>query len=163
MKRAMDDGSSYRISTMAEFFDIVIVVERDRKTKYDIGAFATYATGVGSDNAGKIHAWGGGMDFTYWFPWKYAGVRFQGAGVSLRGGGGSRTVTIVDGFTAPVTVTGGGGSVAAGILTGDFLLRLPLDDFWPNFHLAPYAFAGFGGIILGNSGGKGARSVRPLL
>jgi hypothetical protein len=31
--RAMDDGSSYRISTMAEFFDIVIVVERDRKTK----------------------------------------------------------------------------------------------------------------------------------
>ena len=43
---------------MAEFFDIVIVVERDRKTKYDIGAFATYATGVGSNNAGKIHAWG---------------------------------------------------------------------------------------------------------
>jgi hypothetical protein len=45
--------------------------------------------------------------------------------------------------------------VAAGILTGDFLLRLPLDDFWPNFHLAPYAFAGFGGIILGNSGEEG--------
>jgi hypothetical protein len=95
------------------------------------------------------------MDFTYWFPWKYAGVRFQGAGVSIRGGGGSRTATLVDGFTEPVTVTGGGGSVAAGILTGDFLLRLPLDDFWPNVHLAPYAFAGFGGIILGNSDGEG--------
>jgi hypothetical protein len=125
-----------------------------RPNEFDIGAFATYATGVGS-NGGKLHAWGGGMDFSYWFPWKYAGVRFQGAGVSIRGGGGSRSVTIVDGFTAPVTVTGGGGSVAAGILTGDFLLRLPLDDFWPNFHLAPYAFAGFGGIILGNSGGEG--------
>jgi hypothetical protein len=95
------------------------------------------------------------MDFTYWFPWKYAGVRFQGAGVSLQGGGGSRTVTLVDGFTEPVTVTGGGGSLAAGILTGDFLLRLPLDDFWSCVHLAPYAFAGFGGIILGSSGGEG--------
>jgi hypothetical protein len=125
-----------------------------RPNEFDIGAFGTYATGVGS-NGGKLHAWGGGMDFTYWFPWKYAGVRFQGAGVSIRGGGGSRTVTLFDRFSEPVTVTGGGGSVAAGILTGDFLLRLPLDDFWPNFHLAPYAFAGFGGIILGNSGGEG--------
>jgi hypothetical protein len=38
----------------------------------------------------------------------------------------------------------------AGILTSDALLRLPLDDFWPNVHLAPYAFVGFGGIILGS-------------
>jgi hypothetical protein len=123
-----------------------------RPNEFDIGAFATYATGVGSENAGKLHAWGGGMDFTYWFPWKYAGIRFQGAGVSIRGGGGSRTVTLFDRFREPVTVTGGGGSVAAGILTGDFLLRLPLDDFWPNVHLAPYAFAGFGGILLGSQG-----------
>jgi hypothetical protein len=123
-----------------------------RPNEFDIGAFGTYATGVGSDNAGKLHAWGGGMDFTYWFPWKYAGVRFQGAGVSIRGGGGSRTVTFIDGFREPVSVTGGGGSVAAGILTGDFLLRLPLDDFWPNVHLAPYAFVGLGGIILGSPG-----------
>jgi hypothetical protein len=121
-----------------------------RPNEFDIGAFATYATGVGSGDAGKLHAWGGGMDFSYWFPWKYAGVRFQGAGVSIRGGGGSRTVTFIDGFREPVSVTGGGGSVAAGILTGDFLLRLPLDGFWPNVHLAPYAFAGLGGIILGS-------------
>jgi hypothetical protein len=126
-----------------------------RPNEFDIGAFATYATGVGGENAGKLHAWGGGMDFTYWFPWKYAGVRFQGAGVSIRGGGGSRTVTLVDRFTEPVTVTGGGGSVAAGIITGDLMLRLPLDDFWPNVHLAPYAFGGFGGIILGSSDGEG--------
>jgi hypothetical protein len=126
-----------------------------RPNEFDIGAFATYATGVGSGDAGKLHAWGGGMDFTYWFPWKYAGVRFQGAGVSIRGGGGSRTVTVFPGLSEPVSVTGGGGSVAAGIIVADGLLRLPLDDFWPGVHLAPYAFAGFGGILLGG-GGEGS-------
>ena len=94
------------------------------------------------------------MDFTYWFPWKYAGVRFQGAGFSFSGGGDQRTETVlVPGFR-PVTVTGGGGSVAAGVINADVLLRLPLDDFWPGFHLAPYAFGGFGGIFVG-SGGEG--------
>jgi len=130
-----------------------------RPNEFDIGAFGTYATGVGSgENAGKLHGWGGGMDFTYWFPWKYAGVRFQGAGLSISGGGGSRTkeVTLVPGF-APVSVTGGGGNVAAGVITGDFMLRLPLDDFWPGVHLAPYGFVGLGGILIGG-GGEG-RSV----
>jgi len=27
--------------------------------------------------------YGGGMDFTYFLPWKYAGFRFQGAGMEL--------------------------------------------------------------------------------
>jgi hypothetical protein len=82
-------------------------------------------------------------------------VRFQGAGLSIGSGNGSQTreVTLVRGF-APVSVTGGGNNVAAGVLTGDFMLRLPLDDFWPGVHLAPYFFAGLGGIILG-SGGEG--------
>jgi hypothetical protein len=122
-----------------------------RPNEFDIGLFGTYAEGVGSGGH-HLHGWGGGMDFTYWFPWKYAGIRFQGAGLDISGGGGtrSRTVTFPDGETA--TVTGGGGSVAAGVVTGDFLLRLPLDSFWPNFHLAPYAFAGFGGIIVGSVG-----------
>jgi hypothetical protein len=53
---------------------------------------------------------------------------------------------------APVTVGGAGRSVAAGVLTGDFMLRLPLDDFWPGVHLAPYFFAGLGGIIVGSVG-----------
>ena len=59
--------------------------------------------------------------------WKYAGVRFQGAGLDISGGGGprSRVVTFPDGETA--TVSGGGGSVPAGVVTGDFMLRLPLD------------------------------------
>jgi hypothetical protein len=51
-----------------------------------------------------------------------------------------------------VDVKGGRNSVAAGVLTGDFMLRLPLDDFWPSVHLAPYFFAGMGGIILGGGG-----------
>ena len=132
-----------------------------RPNEFDIGLFGTYATGVGS-GVGSLHAWGGGLDLTYWFPWKYAGVRFQGTGAIISGAGGNRIqqgggqfvgdpfVTLVPGF-APVEVSGGGAgnSVAAGIITGDFMLRLPLDDFWPNVHLVPYAFAGFGSIILG--------------
>src|SRR6201995_1025594 len=102
-----------------------------RPNEFDIGVFGTYATGVGSDT-GSLHAWGGGLDLTYWFPWKYAGVRFQGTGASITGAGGNRTqtgsgqsvgdpfVTLVPRFT-PVEVSGAGGSAAAGILTGDFL------------------------------------------
>jgi hypothetical protein len=124
-----------------------------RANEFDIGAFGTYATGIGSgNNAGKLHGWGGGMDFTYWFPWKYAGVRFQGTGLSISGGGGSRTVTLFPGLTEPVTVKGGGGSVPAGIITSDFLLRYPLDEVWPGVHLAPYMYVGFGGILLGGGG-----------
>jgi hypothetical protein len=78
-----------------------------RPNEFDIGAFGTYATGVGSgEHAGRLHGWGGGMDFTYWFPWKYAGVRFQGAGLSIGSGNGSQT---------------------GGVLTGDFILRLPFN------------------------------------
>src|SRR5580693_9534256 len=74
-----------------------------RPNEFDIGAFGTYATGVGS-GAADLHGWGGGIDLTYWFPWKYAGVRFQGAGLDISGNGGqSREVTLVKGF-APVTV-----------------------------------------------------------
>ena len=32
------------------------------------------------------------------------------------------------------------------------MLRLPLDTFWPNFHLAPYAFVGVGGVFIGSPG-----------
>jgi len=125
-----------------------------RPNEFDIGAFGTYAEGVQGHN---LHGWGGGMDFTYWFPWKYAGIRFQGAGLDISGGGGSRSrvVTFPDGETA--TVSGGGGSVAGGVVTGDFMLRLPLDDYWSGFHLAPYFFAGFGGIFIGSPGNDNNR------
>jgi len=123
-----------------------------RPNEFDIGAFGTFAQGIGSGGH-HLHGWGGGMDFTYWFPWKYAGIRFQGAGLDISGGGGprSRVVTFPDGETA--TVSGGGGSVAAGVVTGDFMLRLPLDSV----HLAPYFFAGFGGIFIGSPGNDSNR------
>ena len=31
-------------------------------------------------------------------------------------------------------------------------MRLPLDDFWPSVHLAPYIFGGFGGVFTGAGG-----------
>ena len=75
-----------------------------------------------------------------------------GAGLDISGNGAQcHEVTLVQGF-ARVTVKGSGNSVAAGVLTGDFLLRLPLDDFWLSVHLAPYFFAGLGGIFIGNGG-----------
>jgi hypothetical protein len=123
-----------------------------RPNEFDIGAFATWVDFPNSRNVGgSVHGWGGGMDFTYWFPWKYAGVRFQGTGLDLQSGIGhtSRTTDI---FGNTVTVHGGGGSIAAGVINADVLLRLPLDDFWPCVHLAPYAFGGFGGIFVGGGG-----------
>jgi len=129
-----------------------------RPNEFDIGAFATWSKFTGSNLPnGGAHGWGGGIDFTYWFPWKYAGVRFQGTGLDFSGGGDHRTETVVVRGFAPVTVSGGGGSVPAGVINADLMLRLPLDDFWPGVHLAPYAFGGFGGIFVG-SGGEG-RSV----
>jgi len=128
-----------------------------RPNEFDIGAFASYARGTGSSgNGGRLHGWGGGMDFTYWFPWKYAGVRFQGAGynVTTNNGQQTREVTLIPGFTPTRTVTAGGGSAGAGVINADLMLRLPLDDFWPNVHLAPYAFGGFGGIFAGGGGGQ---------
>jgi hypothetical protein len=82
--------------------------------------------------------------------------------VDVSGGGGSRTkeVTVVPGF-APVSVKGGGGNVAAGIMTGDFMLRLPLDDFWPSVHLAPYTSLASGGFCLAAET-RVTRSMRPL-
>jgi hypothetical protein len=86
---------------------------------------------------------------------------FQGAGLDISGNGAqSHEVTLVQGF-APVTVKGGGNSVAAGVLTGDFMLRLPLDDFWPSVHLAPYFFAALVVSSLATVG-KDTPSVRPL-
>jgi hypothetical protein len=58
---------------------------------------------------------GGGMDFTYWLPWKYGGDSFQSAGACIRGGGGSQTVTLLTGLTEPVTGTGGRGGVPASV------------------------------------------------
>jgi hypothetical protein len=110
-----------------------------RPNEFDIGAFATYATGT----EGNLTGWGGGMDFSYFFPWKYAGVRFQGAGVDFT----SDNVTVVG---PNGRIRSGSIDRAAGILSSQIILRLPLDAFWTNVHLAPYIFGGFGGIFIGS-------------
>jgi hypothetical protein len=145
-----------------------------RPNEFDIGAFATYVTGTGSGNStsrtfneangfengngstltlssnGSSNGWGGGMDFTYWFGWKYVGLRFQGAAVDLS----SPTVTATF-FNAKTGVTSSRSASTnsvSGIVTGDLLLRLPLDDFWPSIHLAPYLIGGGGGLFTGAGG-----------
>ena len=129
-----------------------------RRNEFDIGAFGTYATGLNSNNG--IHGWGGGIDLTYWFPWKYAGVGFQGAGwISEEVAVHEFTLSRV---SEPVTVTGGG-TVSRRYPDGRLLLRLPLDSFWPNFHLAPYSSPASAALSLAAAGGMGERSVRPLL
>jgi hypothetical protein len=145
-----------------------------RPNEFDIGLFATYVTGTGSGNSrsqtfnqeggfenghgstltlssdGSSNGWGGGMDFTYWFGWKYVGLRFQGAAVDLS------SPTVTASFNGPNNAVresrSASTSTVAGIITGDVLLRLPLDDFWHNIHLAPYVIGGGGGLFTGAGG-----------
>ena len=140
-----------------------------RPNEFDIGAFGTYVTGTGENPTGTrvrdgftttvsgettVSGWGGGMDFSYFFPWKYAGVRFQGAGVSLSTGDFTVTETF-NGVNGVRTASRTGSvSTAAGIITAQIILRLPLDDFWPSVHLAPYGIGGFG-VLFGGGGGGG--------
>jgi hypothetical protein len=131
-----------------------------RGNEFDIGAFATYVTGTNGggtvtrrtfvddetvtlSSSGSPHGWGGGMDFTYFLPWKYAGFRFQGAGLDLS------TQTVTRTTSTGLRERSGSGSAAAGVISGDFILRLPLDDFWPSVHLAPYILGGGGGVFTG--------------
>ena len=138
-----------------------------RGNEFDVGIFATYVTGTNGggqtrttdfangdvvtiSGGGSPHGWGGGMDFTYFLPWKYLGFRFQGAGVELS------SSTVTGSITGPNNSfhfsRSNSFSAAAGVLTGDIILRLPLDDFWPNVHLAPYVIGGGGGVFTGGGG-----------
>jgi hypothetical protein len=101
-----------------------VVTSFFRAGEFDIGAFATYAKAFG-ENYGSVgeHGWGGGGDLSY-FPWLYAGFRLQGAVMN----------------TIP-------GDDNAGDVKADVVLRYPLDLVAPNFHLAPYAFGGIGGVF----------------
>jgi predicted ribosomally synthesized peptide with SipW-like signal peptide len=129
-----------------------------RPNEFDIGAFGTWAPFTGINNTGNgnanVRGWGGGMDFTYWFPWKYAGVRFQGTGLSVESSSFNATIHPAGFPNISRTVHVPDGNLAAGVLAGDGLLRLPLDEFWPGVHLAPYVFGGLGGILVG--GGSSA-------
>jgi hypothetical protein len=146
-----------------------------RPNEFDIGAFGTYVTGTGENPTGTrvrdnftttvsgdttVTGWGGGMDFSYFFPWKYAGVRFQGAGVSVSTG--DFTVTTTNSFNGVTRSRTGSVSTAAGIITAQIILRLPLDDYWPSVHLAPYGIGGFGALF-GGGGGQTINTQFPEL
>ncbi len=109
-----------------------------RADEWSLGAFATYDK---SFNKSRLaigeHAWGGGLSLSY-FPWLYAGFRIKGTVVS----------------THP-------GDDTVGDVTGDFILRFPMDipaQPWGGFaqrfklHLAPYAYAGVGGVFSSTEG-----------
>ena len=107
-----------------------------RANEVSLGAFATYVKGLGDHDRGYgEHAWGGGLSLAY-FPSLYAGVRVQGGGLAL--------------FPSHNSADN-----AAGFVSGDFLLRYPLDLKWPRVHLAPYAIAGVGGLTSSGLGGSG--------
>ena len=59
----------------------------------------------------------------------------------------TRTVTLTT--STGLRERSGSGNAAAGVISGDFILRLPLDDFWPSVHLAPYILGGGGAVFTG--------------
>ncbi len=109
-----------------------------RANEWSLGAFATYdATFNGNRGVIGINAWGGGLSVNY-FPWLYAGFRIKGS--------------VVDSHPGDNTV---------GDVSGDFILRLPMDiptQPWGGFaqraklHLAPYVYAGVGGVFVSDEG-----------
>ena len=116
-----------------------------RTTDFADGDVVTISGGSGSP-----HGWGGGMDFTYFLPWKWIGFRFQGAGVELSSS--TETGSITGPNNSFHFSRSNSFSTGAGVITGDIILRLPLDDFWPNIHLAPYVIGGGGGVFTGSGG-----------
>jgi hypothetical protein len=99
-----------------------------RSNEFSLGAFGSYGVGF-YDNHRAIgdHAWGGGVDGQY-FPLLYLGFSIEG-----------------DFFNEiPHDIFGQ-------TVTGNLILRYPLDTKFPGFHLAPYVFGGVGGIFDENS------------
>ena len=138
-----------------------------RGNEFAVGIFATYVTGTNGNGSstsrtdqfgdtltlssnGSSTGWGGGLDLTYYTPWRYLGFRVQGAGVDLSSPTVTATFTSADGTVS--RSRSGSTNTGAGIVTGDLLLRLPLDDFWPSIHLAPYFIGGGGGLFTGAGG-----------
>jgi hypothetical protein len=101
-----------------------LVTSYFRANEFSLGAFASYGVGF-YDNHRAIgdHAWGGGVDGQY-FPLQYLGFSIEGD------------------FFNEIPHDRFGQSV-----TGNLILRYPLDNNFPSIHLAPYVFGGVGGIF----------------
>jgi hypothetical protein len=99
-----------------------------RSNEFTLGVFGSYGVGF-YDNHRAIgeHAWGGGIDGQY-FPLQYLGFAVEGD------------------FFNEIPHDRFGQTV-----TGNVILRLPLDDKFPSVHLAPYVFGGVGGIFNSDS------------
>jgi hypothetical protein len=100
-----------------------------RANEFSIGLFAAYDW-TQNDNVRAIgnHAWGGGIDGQY-FPLRYLGFAVEGNFFN----------------EAP-------GDFFGSTVTGNVILRYPLDVKFPGFHLAPYIFGGVGGVFNSNNG-----------
>ena len=95
-----------------------------RSNEFSLGVFGSYGVGF-YDNHRAIgeHAWGGGVDGEY-FPLQYLGLAVEGN------------------FFNEIP-----GDFFGSTVTGNLVLRYPLDNKYPNLHLAPYVFGGVGGIF----------------
>src|ERR1700730_3871468 len=99
-----------------------------RSNEWSLGLFGSYGASF-NDNSRAIgnHTWGGGIDGEY-FPLQYDGFGIDGD------------------FFNEVQ-----GDVFGATVTGNVILRYPLDIKFPGLHLAPYAFGGVGGIFNQNN------------
>ena len=100
-----------------------------RSNEFSLGLFGSYGVSF-NDNSRAIgnHTWGGGIDGEY-FPLQYVGFGIDGD------------------FFNEVP-----GDFFGSTVTGNVILRYPLDIKFPGLHLAPYAFGGVGGLFNENNG-----------
>ncbi len=99
-----------------------------RSNEFTLGLFGSYGwTNNNNIRAIGNHAWGGGVDGQY-FLLQYLGFGVEGN------------------FFNEVP-----GDFYGSTVTGNVILRYPLDIRFPGFHLAPYAFGGVGGIFNQNN------------
>ncbi|MBV9998458.1 MAG: carbohydrate porin [Verrucomicrobia bacterium] len=90
-----------------------------RSNEISVGVFGSYLDTYGENHQGiGNHALGDGLEANY-FHFKYLGMSVDGDAFNEMPGGSF-----------------------GGTMTGNLILRLPLDDYLPNFHVAPYVFGG---------------------
>jgi hypothetical protein len=99
-----------------------------RNNEFSLGLFGSYGWTY-NNNVRAIgnHAWRGGIDGQY-FPLQFLGFAVEGN------------------FFNEIP-----GDFFGSTVTGNVILRYPLDINFPGFHLAPYAFGGVGGVFNQNN------------
>jgi Outer membrane protein beta-barrel domain len=99
-----------------------------RANEFSLGLFGAYGWTYDQNRRGiSDHYWGGGVDGQY-FLLQYLGFAIEGN------------------FFNEVP-----GDFFGSTVTGNAIFRYPLDIKYPTLHLAPYAFAGVGGLFNSNN------------